>query len=128
MRTGKLYACWKSFLSSDDGKAYKRIHPDLTHVSNVSELDTCIPLTIHEDAGPYAKKRRCNIVSVSSLLCNGTELETKYVVFSNIKDTDDPHDAAAGAWKALFADLIDLARGATADGHPLVVRMGGTSW
>ena len=49
------------------------------------QLSTTVPLSIHEDAGPIGKKNSVCVISVSSLLTTGVELDTKFVCAAHIK-------------------------------------------
>ena len=55
----------------------KRLHPHLRN-KTIAELETRIPLRVHEDAGPFAKARSADLMCWSSMNGVGSELEVKY--------------------------------------------------
>ena len=68
---------WHDFLSTPDGLEYASLHPHLKG-KTAAELATMIPGRIHEDAGPFTNCSSMVVLSWSSLLGRGIDLETKY--------------------------------------------------
>ena len=67
---------WTNLFSTPDGIALRNLHPQLKN-KTMDELSRLIPIRIHEDAGPFTKVKGMNLISWSSLLGRGTELESK---------------------------------------------------
>ena len=59
--TVRLKEFWRSLFSSDDGREFKQLHPVFRNVSP-EDLQSSIPIVIHEDAAPYGKKRSVNVI------------------------------------------------------------------
>ena len=70
-------AFWNGLFSSAEGMRFKSLHPHLRNMP-MSVLRTRIPVRVHEDAGPFTKVKGVNLISWSSLLGHGSELETKH--------------------------------------------------
>ena len=68
---------WRDFLSTQDGLDYQSMHPHLKG-KTVEQLSTMIPCKVHEDAGPFTKLQSMVVLSWSSMLGRGIDLETKY--------------------------------------------------
>ena len=68
---------WRDFLASESGVDYQRLHPHLRNKS-IDDLATTIPCRVHEDAGPFTAVKSAVILSWSSLMGRGMDLETKY--------------------------------------------------
>ena len=68
---------WRGLFSSPEGMEFKSLHPHLRG-KTLAQLAHSIPLRIHEDAGPFTKTKSMDVVSFSSMLGRGTELQTKY--------------------------------------------------
>jgi len=89
---------WDGMWESEMGKELFREHPDLTG-KTPPQLARSVPMAIHEDAGPYTKRKSMNVISVSSLLGVGTERKTKFPFAAHTKlagtrvPTDDPAHA-----------------------------------
>ena len=75
---------WRDFLSTPEGLDYQRIHPHLRG-RTVADLSRCIPCRVHEDAGPYSKIRSVTVISWSSMLGRGIDLETKYCTIRQLE-------------------------------------------
>ena len=52
---------WQSLLSSDDGTEFQDLHPDLK-ANAPEDLETSVPIIIHEDAAPYSKRKGVNVL------------------------------------------------------------------
>ena len=67
-----------------------------------------VPLTCHEDAGPFSKSKSANCLSFSGFLCAGGEKVTKYLCCSNVKAKGL---YTTSAWRELIRDFEGLADG-----------------
>ena len=70
---GVAEACttfWRGLFSSVDGMKFKDLHPHLRG-KTLAQLAHCIPLRVHEDAGPFTKTSSMNVVGWSSMLGRG---------------------------------------------------------
>ena len=74
----RLKAFWTDIFSTRDGMELKNLHPFLRN-RTIESLKRTIPGRIHEDAGPFTKAKTVNMISWSSLMGSGTELEIKYL-------------------------------------------------
>ena len=84
------------------------LHPHLRGRS-LESLTHTIPLLIHQDAGPYTVTRKsADLVFYSSLLALGSDLETHFLAFSELKCKGQPRDSCRGAWDVLMTDLNAL--------------------
>ena len=52
---------WQSLLSSDDGTEFQDLHPDLKD-KTPEDLETSVPIIIHEDAAPFSKRKGVNVL------------------------------------------------------------------
>ena len=68
---------WRGLFSSVDGMKFKELHPHLRG-KTLAQLAHSIPMRLHEDSGPFTKTKSVDVVSTSSVLGRGTELQTKY--------------------------------------------------
>ena len=82
---------WTDLFSTEEGQDLRRLHP-LLRWKTVEDLKCTLPLTLHNDAGPFTKKRSVFVLSFSSVLGVGSELEVRPLIASWIKgeDLDDP--------------------------------------
>ena len=62
--------------SSPDGAEMWQSHAFLKHATPRDLMHT-VPMSLHEDSGPYSKKQSVDCISVASLLGSGAELDTK---------------------------------------------------
>ena len=76
-----LRTFWTNLFSIPECIALRNLHPHLKN-KTMNELSRMLPLRIHEDAGPFTKTKGMNLISWSSLLARGTELESKYHTIS----------------------------------------------
>ena len=90
--TGRLRDFWTTFLARPATKAWADRHPYLAGKS-AGDLVTSIPCTLHIDAGPYSKRLSCICISWSSLLSDGSEKVTKYLISSYLKADGSSHHA-----------------------------------
>jgi len=63
---------------------------------------------LHIDAGPYSKRLSCICISWSSLLSDGSEKVTKYLISSYLKADGSSHHAV---WPPIIADFDAMASG-----------------
>ena len=71
----------ESLKASDVGARLWDVHPNLG--SNTPQyLERTLPLALHEDAdaGPYVKRRSANVLSLSSVLGVGLDIDCKWLV------------------------------------------------
>ena len=108
LRPSEVRSCWIIVLSSRDGVVYQALHPCLRG-RTIDQLSTMVPITLHEDAGPYSQKRSTNIVSFSSLLGKGSKKEVKYLIMSAIKLKKSAGTQDAAAWAVVLDDCTALA-------------------
>ena len=57
----KVRDFWAGFRANPEAATFLAGHP-LLHGMAEADLEYLIPLTVHEDAGPFAKKKSCNIL------------------------------------------------------------------
>ena len=95
-----------------------RTHPDFAHFAHsnsvlrsMHEADWArlVPLTVHEDAGPYTKRSTVNIISFTGVLGRGPEKTSQFVIASYIKEGRTSHDDAVSMWGPILADFEKLA-------------------
>ena len=112
---------WTGLFKSERGQRLRSAHPMLTGRSPES-LKHCIPLAVHEDAGPFSKRRSTNIINIGSVLGSGTDIECRYPIASYLKSAGDAVDSGLLGWEALFQDLSDLFHG------DIIIVVEGISW
>ena len=78
---------WNGYMASPTGAARVRTHPLLGRLQ-IRDIHKMVPLTVHEDAGPYSKKLGCLSFTFSSLLSTGPEKVTQCPIASCIKEKD----------------------------------------
>ena len=117
---------WCRLFASSEGEDLRSSHPFLVG-KTPRQLRHCLPLVIHEDAGPYSKQWGTNIHCWSSLLGRGSELETKFVISSHISLSQAGYDPAA--WQQFLddLDLLEEGRGFEFDGF-VAQDADGTVW
>ena len=47
----------------------QNVHPYLRTITDISTLDCVVPVTLHEDAGPYTKNLGANVVAWAGAIC-----------------------------------------------------------
>ena len=115
---------WSQFMSKPVNREWASHHPVLRGRS-AADLECMVPCTIHQDAGPYSKKSSCDCWSFSSLLANGNETLTKYLMATSIKlSGQKPSDRA---WSIILKDFDDLSTGLV-KGAPVARDEDGTVW
>ena len=65
---------------------------------------------------------------LGSILCQGTELETKFLAGVEVVDKSAEIDAIRAFWEAFGDDFTCLAKGISSDGNPLARDADGTCW
>ena len=68
---------WRNLFSTPEGMEMKQLHRHLKN-KTLAQLARTIPVRLHEDAGPFTKTKSMNVISWSSLLGRGSDLESKY--------------------------------------------------
>ena len=121
----RLEAFWRNLFASPEGQQYKSIHPVLRN-KTVEELSSTIPITLHEDAGPYAKGKSANSLSWQPLLGSGSDLEQNFLHHTEIKRSGAPCYCFP-AWRHFFKEFDYLAEGTTVEGN-IVAQDGDTVW
>ena len=58
---------WGALFASDDGRKFQGLHPT-SWAKDPEQLQTSIPIIVHEDAPPYGKKRSVNVLQWGCLL------------------------------------------------------------
>ena len=106
----KLAQFWTGLMSSPIGREVVALNP-ITCGKSPTELANCIPIVLHEDAGPYAKGHSMNIINFSSLLAKGAQSSTKFIIASHIKvnkDDKPPNSNLPQFWAEVLADFDEL--------------------
>ena len=69
-----------------------------------------VPVTIHEDAGPYGIRKSCNIISWSSFFATGGAKDSQFPIASYIKNSDVPvtQEHLSNIWNPVFQDFEHL--------------------
>ncbi len=117
----RLKPFWEEFLGRPRTGAFAARHPFLKD-KTAADLAHTVPCSVHTDAGPFSKKLSCTCVSFGSLLSQGQEKVTRFLVYSNVKKT--PSEGDDLAWTTLVKDFDALAAGG-----PLAPRTSdGTVW
>ena len=68
-----------------------------------------VPLTVHEDAGPFIKNRSANIISFSAMYARGGEKICQLPIASFIKNRALTHAETVSLWQPILRDFADLA-------------------
>ena len=125
---------WEGLYASDEGKLFASEHKQLIG-KTPQDLCHTLPLTIHEDAGPYAKNRSVVEVSWASILGRGRDIECKFVAFTHLKEnksvtaTREPNRA----WRRFIDSLVLLETGIYPEGsarhnEPIAQDANGVIW
>ena len=100
----------------------KRIKPP-------EDLETSVPIIIHEDAAPYSKRKGVNVLQWGPLMVNGSDIESRFVYYSYIaKYKTRPAATARRAWDELWDDVGHMADGVDRLGAPVAQYDDGTRW
>ena len=106
----KVRSFGASFRANPEVATFLAGHPQLQGMAE-GDWEYLIPLTFHEDAGPFAKKKSCNVLSFSTLLGDETENLRQWTIASYIKTGPATNEQLAALWAPLLADLRSLAEG-----------------
>jgi len=106
--TFKLVKFWDGFRSSPIGREMCATNPMLAS-QTPETFSRCIPIVIHEDAGPYAKGHSMNIINFSALLAKGPEHNTKILVATHLSDEKTKAANFTFFWDAIIQDFDELA-------------------
>ena len=104
----KVRSFWSCMLSSPTCRDQLRLHSVLGGLS-LDELSYMIPLSLHEDAGPITKRLSANHISFSSLLSEGNEKLTHFLICTHVKKKGD--NLQAKMWEILLGDMDGLSCG-----------------
>ena len=88
-----LRSFWERLFSSESGREFKQLHPILRG-KTLAELSVCIPLILFTDAGPYGKRNSVDICCFGSIICSGTEIQTKFIISVEIVNKAEAIDSA----------------------------------
>ena len=113
---------WQAFCKDPQRVAWKEQHPFLKGRS-LDDLQYTIPCCLHQDAGPVSKKLSAYCISFGSILSQGQEKVSRFLLAIAIKRKTIPLDWAV--WEAVLQDLDCLAQGLLPSGEPLRDRQGG---
>ena len=125
----KVREFWKHFLATKDGKRIQQLHPDLQGQTPES-LESSIPCDWHNDAGPVSRKRGAFVLNWGSILGIGSELETRFLSASYLKEDGDLPE---GVWDVIEISMRGLAEGKVpigfeGSGLELAIDSDGTVW
>ncbi len=98
---------WATLRQDPWFESHVRTHGVLRHF-NAAQWRRLVPLTVHEDAGPYTKKLSTNIVSFSSFFGAGGEKVSQFVVASYIKEGSPSIAEVGNLWDPILADSDNL--------------------
>ena len=125
---------WTNLHSSAEGRHLFEEHKQLIG-KTPADLRHTLPLTIHQDAGPYAKHRSVEEVSWSSCLGKGSEIECKFISFTFLKErkAEAMQREPNRAWSR-FIDSVTLMEegvhspGSTLANEPIALDSHGVVW
>eukprot|EP00959_Pyramimonas_sp_CCMP1952_P322381 6746079-Pyramimonas_sp.AAC.1 len=103
--SSKCRAFWEGFLSRPETSAWAAAHPFLKN-KTVADLVCAVPCVLHTDAGPFSKSASTNCISWSSILSDGPEKLTKYLICSYVKESGE---VDAACWSRILTDFDALA-------------------
>ena len=101
---------WSDFFASEGGLRFKDQRPELRG-KTPSQLRTLLPITLHEDAGPYAKKKSVHEISWGPIMGGGSDWESRFVFATYMSVPGQNPTELAVAFQTFFADLDDLCKG-----------------
>ena len=111
----KLLAFWTGLFSSASGKQLKQETPFLRH-KTPEQLKRTIPLTLHQDAAPFTKRRGADCLTWGALCGVGSDSETRWLAASYIKLAGFSRSVGKEAWDLLLADFERCQQGILANG------------
>eukprot|EP00959_Pyramimonas_sp_CCMP1952_P311733 6523673-Pyramimonas_sp.AAC.1 len=106
-KVDKVRQFWEAFLSRPKTKAWASRHPFLRD-KTVGDLVTTIPCALRIDAGPCTKSLSTNCISWSTLLGEGEEKLTKWLICSYLKKDNT---ADANVYWDIVGDFDKMATG-----------------
>ena len=89
---------WTDLFAQPDGEDFKNLHPILRG-KTPEELQTTIPIIVHEDAAPYGKKRGVQLLQWGPLIYQGSDIESRFVAHGYIAKEGDTADTARKGWE-----------------------------
>ena len=98
--TQEVGAFWARFFDSTVRARWVDQHMFLRGKS-AADLEKTIPLVVHQDAGPCSKTHSADCISFSSLLGQGSEKVTKFLLSTYISDPGND----TLVWDAILSDL-----------------------
>ena len=123
----KLKSFWSGLFRTNEGKHFKALHPILKD-KGLEELQTYIPIIVHEDAAPYGKKRSVNVVQWGPLEVHGSDMESRFVHHCYIHKKGDPAETARTGWELLWDEFDHMAEGRDSGGEYIAKDTDGTIW
>ena len=96
----KLRAFWNMFFCSPVRRAWATTHTYLTG-KGPSDLERTIPIVVHQDAGPISKTQSADVISFSSMLSDGPEKITKFLIATCIHTPSND----VQIWVGILQDL-----------------------
>ena len=118
-RAASVEKFWIGVWESEDGARLFAEHPSLRG-KTPPDLKRSVPLCLHEDAGPFSKKKSMHVLSCSGLLGVGTEKETKLLFSSHVSKKGEksvlPGDPA---YKLFVSSCLAMSLGTTETGEQL---------
>ena len=114
-----VYKFWVGIFSSAAGRDFVSLHPSLKG-KTPADLAHTVPLFLHEDVGPYAKRKSANIVSYSGVLGVGRDLQTRLLFSSEVKfSKEDGGVQDKASWSMFVREKGLLATGHDGNGDVL---------
>ena len=104
----KLDAFWGHFRTHPAFAAHVAACPLLRDL-RPAEWKRVVPLTLHEDGGPYGKRLSCNCISFNGLFGRGGEKVCQYLMASYLKQEPPTQAELIELWGPLLADFVMLA-------------------
>ena len=89
---------WRGLFDSEDGREFQELHPGLKDRSP-EDLQTTIPIVVHEDDAPYGKKRSLKCLQWGPLFINGNDIQSRFVHHAYISKMGDSAEAARRAYE-----------------------------
>ena len=98
---------WSKLRASADGRRFWERHPWLQG-RTPEDLRWHLPLVLHDDAGPVSNLHSAYVRNWYSILGTGRETETRFLLSSHMKQSDDP--GVDHSWPVVLASFEELAR------------------
>ena len=99
-----VFNFWVGLISAK-GRDFFELHPCLKG-KTPADLAYSVPLFLHEDAGPYAKRKSANIVSYNGILGRGRNWKTRFLFSSEVKfSKEDGGTQDKASWSMFFHEL-----------------------